>query len=251
MAGHSKWANIKHKKGRADAKRAKFWTKTLREVQVAARLGGGDPDSNPRLRQAVVLAKSQNVPKDTLQRAIDRGAGNLEGQDYVELVYEGYAPHGVALLIEVLTDNRNRTAANVRSLFNKSGGSLGTDGSVAYLFSKTGKAWIDGGDEGDLDELLLTAIEAGADDAEEDGSGGLEVSCSFHDLMPLIDALDAAGIPPDRSEVIQVPSTTVSLGLDQAKVVLGLIDRLEDDDDVQRVSHNLELTEELMAAFDA
>ena len=250
MAGHSKWANIKHKKGRADAKRAKFWTKTLREVQVAARLGGGDPDSNPRLRQAVVLAKSQNVPKDTLQRAIDRGAGNLEGQDYVELVYEGYAPHGVALFVEVLTDNRNRTAANVRALFNKGGGSLGTDGSVAYLFTKTGKAWVEGQEGLDLEELLLVAIEAGAEDAQEDENGGLEISCSFQDYLSLIDALSEAGIVPDRSEVVQVPSTTVSLEVEQAKTVLGLIDRLEDDDDVQRVSHNLELTEELMAAFD-
>ena len=198
----------------------------------------------------MVLAKSQNVPKDTLQRAIDRGAGNLEGQDYVELVYEGYAPHGVALFVEVLTDNRNRTAANVRALFNKGGGSLGTDGSVAYLFTKTGKAWVEGQEGLDLEELLLVAIEAGAEDAQEDENGGLEISCSFQDYLSLIDALSEAGIVPDRSEVVQVPSTTVSLEVEQAKTVLGLIDRLEDDDDVQRVSHNLELTEELMAAFD-
>ncbi len=250
MAGHSKWANIKHRKGRQDAKRAKFWTKILREVQVAAKLGGPDADSNPRLRVCLNDARSHNIPKDTIKRAIEKGAGLAGGEDFVELIYEGYAPGGVAMLVECLSDNRNRTAANVRSMFSKAGGNLGAEGSVAYLFSKQGKIWFDAAGGSDFDEVMMGALEAGAEDAEED-DGTLEVTCGAYDLPSVQEGLEATGFTPSRSEVVQVPDTTVTVDVATAKKVMTLIDKLEDDDDVQRVSSNLELTAEVAAELEA
>ena len=249
MAGHSKWANIKHRKGRQDAKRAKFWTKGLREVQVAAKLAGPDPDSNPRLRVCLNDARSHNIPKDTIKRAIEKGAGLAGGEDFVELVYEGYAPGGVAMLVECLSDNRNRTAANVRSIFSKAGGNLGAEGSVAYLFNKQGKIWFDAESSVDFDEVMMGALEAGAEDAEED-DGTLEVTCGAYELPSVQEGLEATGYKPSRSEVVQVPSTTVAVDVVTAKKVMSLIDKLEDDDDVQRVSSNLELTAEVAEALE-
>jgi YebC/PmpR family DNA-binding regulatory protein len=248
MAGHSKWANIKHKKAVVDAKRSKFWTKVLREVQVAARLGGADPDANPRLRSSLLDARAQNIPKDTIKRSIERGAGTLEGQDFVELTYEGYGPGGVAVMVECLTDNRNRTASNVRTAFAKADGNMGTDGSVAYIFTKQGKMWFEAGETVDFDEVMMAAIEAGAEDAEE-AEGTLEVTTGPYDLPEVRSAMEEAGFSPDRGEVMQVPANEVSLDVATAKKVLGLIDKLEDDDDVQRVSHNLEMTDELLEAL--
>ena len=250
MAGHSKWANIKHRKGRQDAKRAKFWTKILREVQVAAKLGGPDPDANPRLRVSLNDARGHNIPKDTIKRAIDKGAGISGAEDFVELVYEGYAQGGVAMLVECLSDNRNRTAANVRSIFSKAGGNLGAEGSVAYLFNKAGKIWFDADADVDFDEVMMAALDAGADDAEEE-EGTLELSCGPYDLPTLQEGLEQAGYSASRSEVMQVPSTTVVADLATARKVLALIDKLEDDDDVQRVSSNLELTAEVASALAA
>jgi len=248
MAGHSKWANIKHRKALVDAKRSKFWTKALREVQVAARLGGADPDSNPRLRSSLLEARAQNIPKDTIKRSIERGAGRLEGQDFVELTYEGYGPGGVPVMVECLTDNRNRTVSNVRTAFAKADGNMGTDGSVAYIFTKQGKMWFESSDEMDFDAVMMAALEAGAEDAEE-ADGALEVTTGPYDLPEVRCAMEEAGFTPDRGEVMQVPANEISVDVTTAKKVLGLIDKLEDDDDVQRVSHNLEMTDELLEAL--
>lgn len=233
MAGHSKWANIKHRKARQDAKRAKAWTKIIRELTVAARLGGGEPGDNPRLRVAWDNALSANMPRDTIDRAIARGAGGLEGEDLVELIYEGYAPGGVAVLVEVTTDNRNRAVAAVRHAFSKHGGNLGTDGSVAYLFSKQGIiALAEGTDEETVMELTL---DAGAQDIEDDG---LTVITSPEDIGAVADALKAGGIEPEHAEVAMVPSSTIPCDEETAAKVLRLLDALDDLDDVQNVTSN-------------
>ena len=237
MAGHSKWANIKHRKARQDAKRAKVWTKVIRELTVAARLGGGDPADNPRLRVAVDNALSVNMPRDTMDRAIARGAGGLEGGDVEEMVYEGYAPGGVAVFVEVMTDNRNRTVAEVRHAFSKHGGNLGTDGSVAYLFSKQGVISLGG--DADEETVLDVALDAGADDIEDDGEF-LSVVTPPETLSAVVDALKAAGVEPEHAEVAMVPSTTSPCDADATEKVLRLIDALEDLDDVQNVYSNAE-----------
>ena len=230
MAGHSKWANIKHRKAAQDAKRGKLWTKILREVTVAARLGGGVLEDNPRLRTAVDKALGANVPKDTIQKAINRGAGGGEGADLDELTYEGYAAGGVALLIEAMTDNRNRTVAEVRYAFGKHGGSLGADGSVAYLFKRQGViTFAPGADE---EQVLDVALEAGAEDLETDDDGALAV---------ITDALEAASLVPDHKEVAMVPSTLHDCDEAQAATLLRLIDALEELDDVQNVYSNARL----------
>ena len=237
MAGHSKWANIKHRKARQDAKRAKVWTKVIRELTVAARLGGGDPADNPRLRVAVDNALSVNMPRDTMDRAIARGAGGLEGGDVEEMVYEGYAPGGVAILVEVMTDNRNRTVAEVRHAFSKHGGNLGTDGSVAYLFSKQGVISL--AQDADEETVLDAALDAGADDIEDDGEF-LSVVTPPETLSAVVDALKSVGVEPDHAEVAMVPSTMSACDEDGAEKVLRLIDALEDLDDVQNVYSNAE-----------
>ncbi len=235
MAGHSKWANIKHRKAAQDAKRGKLWTKVLREVTVAAR-EGGDPADNPRLRTAQDKALAANVPKETIERAVSRGAGGSEGASLEELTYEGYAPGGVAVLVEAMTDNRNRTVAEVRHAFGKFGGNLGTDGSVAYLFDKRGViTFAPGADEGDV---LEAALEAGAEDLETDDDGAINVITAWEHLADVADALKAVSLVPDHVEVTMVPSSTCPCDEAQAETVLRLVDALEDLDDVQGVHTN-------------
>ena len=236
MAGHSKWANIKHRKARQDAKRAKVWTKVIRELTVAARLGGADRNDNPRLRVALDNALAANIPRDTVDRAIARGAGGLEGGEMEELVYEGYAPGGVAVLVEVMTDNRNRAVASVRHAFSKHGGNLGTDGSVAYLFSKRGIVALPA--SVDEEAVMEAALDAGAEDVEDDGQ---TVVTPPELLGAVVDALKADGIEPDHADVAMVPSTTNPCDADTAAKVLRLIDALDDLDDVQNVYSNAEL----------
>ena len=235
MAGHSKWANIKHRKARQDAKRAKVWTKVIRELTVAARLGGGDPTDNPRLRLAVDNALSVNMPRDTMDRAIARGVGGLAGGDVEELTYEGYGPGGIAVLVEVMTDNRNRTVAAVRHAFSKCGGKLGTDGSVAYLFTKQGVVNLIGADE---DAVMDLAIEAGAEDIEVEDDGVISVVTTPESFGDVVDALKGGGFTPEHAEVALVPTTTNPCDEDTAAKVLRLIDALDDLDDVQNVYCN-------------
>jgi YebC/PmpR family DNA-binding regulatory protein len=226
MAGHSKWANIKHRKAAQDKKRGKLYTKLIREITVAARLGGGVVDDNPRLRAAVDKALGANMPKDTIERAVARGAGGGEGNDVEELVYEGYANGGVAILVEAMTDNRNRTVAEVRHAFNKYGGNLGTDGSVAYLFTRQGVInFAPGADE---EALMDVALEAGAEET----------------LNQVVGKLTEAGYEPDHSEVTMLASTTNPCDTEQARKVLTLIDALEDLDDVQEVYSNGEFPDD-------
>ncbi|MUT69003.1 YebC/PmpR family DNA-binding transcriptional regulator [Stutzerimonas frequens] len=245
MAGHSKWANIKHRKERQDAKRGKIFTKLIRELTVAAKHGGGVPADNPRLRLAVDKALTANMSRDVIDRAIARGAGSNEADNMTELSYEGYAPSGVAIIIEAMTDNRNRTAAEVRHAFSKNGGNLGTDGSVAYMFDRKGQiSYAPGVDE---DALMEAALEAGADDvvAQEDGS--VEVYTSFADFLSVNEALTEAGFKGDEAEVAMIPSITAPItDVETAQKVMRLIDALEDLDDVQNVYHNAEISDEIM-----
>ncbi|MEM1088844.1 MAG: YebC/PmpR family DNA-binding transcriptional regulator [Pseudomonadota bacterium] len=244
MAGHSKWANIQHRKKAQDRKRAKIFTRVIREVTVAAKQGGGDPDANPRLRLAVEKANAANMPKDTLERAIKKATGDLEGVTYEEIRYEGYGPNGVAVMVDTLTDNRNRTVAEVRHAFTKYGGSLGTDGSVGYLFNKLGV--ITYGPGADEDAIMEAALEAGAEDVlEEDGA--VEVITSPDDFETVRDALREAGLVPDDAEVTMKPDTSVELDVDSGQTVLSLLDVLEDLDDTQAVYSNAQIPEEAYA----
>ena len=249
MAGHSKWANIKHRKERQDAKKGKIFTKWIRELTVAARQGGGDPGSNPRLRLALDKALGANMSRDIIDRAVARGAGAADTDDMVELSYEGYGPGGVAVMVECMTDNRNRTAAAVRHAFSKCGGNLGTDGSVAYLFERKGQiTFAPGTDE---DALMEAAMEADADDVEMGEDGSAMVSTSFADFLAVNEALTAAGFKGEEAEVAMIPSTMAPItDLDTAKKVLKLIDMLEDLDDVQNVYHNAEIPDEIMEQLD-
>ena len=243
MAGHSKWANIKHKKAAQDAKRGKIFTKLIREITVAAKMGGGEPADNPRLRAAVDKALSANMTKDTIQRAIDRGVGGGENDSVEELVYEGYGPGGVAVLVEVMTDNKNRTVAEVRHAFSKCGGNLGTDGSVAYLFTKRGQILVDSADE---DVVMEAALDAGAEDVIGQDGGSIDVATTQNDVVEVKDALLASGIEIVSAEVALVPSTTAELDEESAPKVMKLIDMLEDLDDVQNVYTNANFTDELL-----
>lgn len=245
MAGHSKWANIKHRKGRQDAKRGKIFTKLIRELTVAAQQGGGIPADNPRLRLAVDKALTANMTRDTIDRAIARGVGADGGENVEELTYEGYAPSGVAIFVEAMTDNRNRTAAEVRHAFTKYGGNLGTDGSVAYLFERKGQlSYVAGVDE---EALMEAALEAGADDVVTNDDGSVDVFTAFTDYMAVNEALGAAGFKPDSSEIAMLPSVTAELDLEAAQKVLKLVDALEDLDDVQNVYSNADISEEILA----
>lgn len=247
MAGHSKWANIKHRKAAQDAKRGKLFTKLIRELVVAARTGGPIAEDNPRLRAAVDKALGANMKRDTIDSAIARGAGTNDADNMEELTYEGYAPGGVAILVEVMTDNRNRTVGDVRHAFTKRGGNLGTDGSVAYLFSRSGLiTFAPGVDE---DVLLEVGLESGADDviAAEDGS--VDVLTPWESLTEVKDALLAAGLEPLDAEVTMLPSTEVELDIDTASSVMGLIDMLEDLDDVQNVYSNANISEAVLSAL--
>ncbi len=244
MAGHSKWANIKHRKAAQDAKRGKIFTKLIREITTSARLGDADPANNPRLRAAVAAALTGNMTRDTINRAIQRGAGGGDGEQLETIVYEGYGPAGSAVMVECLTDNRNRTVAEVRHAFSKCGGNLGTDGSVAYLFSKKGLLTFVGVDE---DALMDAALEAGADDVVTEEDGSIEVYTTPNDFGTVLDGLEAAGFKPQSAEVTMIASTEAELDADTAPKLMRLIDMLEDLDDVQEVYHNGSISDDVAA----
>ncbi len=244
MAGHSKWSNIKHRKAGQDAKRAKVFTKIIRELTVAARDGGGNVEDNPGLRTVVDKAKAAQMPKDTMERAIARGAGGEDGARLEPAIYEGYGPGGVAILVETMTDNKNRTVAEVRHAFSKAGGNLGTDGSVAYLFDKLGQIHFEPGTS--EDEVMEIAVEAGADDVETDEEGVIAVTTSPEDYMQVKDALTGGGLEPAAAEVSMVPQNYSDLDVDTAEKVLRLVDALEDLDDVTNVYSNASFPDELM-----
>ncbi len=246
MAGHSKWANIKHRKAAQDAKRGKIFTKLIREITTSARLGDADPANNPRLRAAVAAALTGNMTRDTINRAIQRGAGGGDGEQLETIVYEGYGPAGSAVMVECLTDNRNRTVAEVRHAFSKCGGNLGTDGSVAYLFSKKGLLTFVGVDE---DALMDAALEAGADDVVTEEDGSIEVYTTPNDFGTVLDGLEAAGFKPQSAEVTMIPSTEAELDAETAPKLMRLIDMLEDLDDVQEVYHNGSISDEVPATL--
>jgi YebC/PmpR family DNA-binding regulatory protein len=248
MAGHSKWANIKHRKGAQDKKRSKIFTRLIKELTVATREAGSDPEGNARLRLAINKAKAANVPKDTIERAIKKGSG-ADGENYEELTYEGYAPHGVAVFVEVATDNVNRTVASLRSHFSKAGGSMANNGSVAFLFDRKGVFNIDASElKMDADTLELNLIDGGADEIELE-EDMYYVTCPLEEYGNLNNKLEEIGIAPTSSELDRVPTTTVTLDLESAQKVLAMIDKLEDDEDVQAVFHNLEMTDELAEAL--
>mgnify|MGYP001574259092 CR=1 FL=1 len=243
MAGHSKWANIRRHKGAQDAKRGKIFTRLIREVTVAARIGGGDPVHNPRLRTAIDKALAQNMTKDNLERAIKRGSGELEGAQYEEIRYEGYAPGGVAVLVECATDNRTRTVGEVRHAFAKHGGNLGTDGSVAYLFKKIGVlSYAPGSNE---DKIVEAALEAGADDVQTDDDGGIEVLTAPERFHAANDAMTKSGLMPQHAEIVQRAGVNVQLDGEDAEKVMKLLEVLEDLDDVQNVYTNADFPAEL------
>jgi YebC/PmpR family DNA-binding regulatory protein len=249
MSGHSKWSTIKHKKAAKDAKRGKIFTKLIKEITVAARLGGGDVKANPRLRTAVLAARSQSMPGDTIDRAIKKGTGELEGVHYEEVVYEGYGPGGVAVMIEVLTDNRNRTVAELRNVLDKCGGNLGTTGSVAWMFTKRGLITVERA-QVDEDKVMEVALEAGADDVTDSGDI-LEVLTAPDQLEGVKDALEQAKITTASAEVTMMPSTTTSISGKQAEQVVRLLEALEDHDDVQRVSSNMDIAAEELEQLSA
>ncbi|MEB5772665.1 MULTISPECIES: YebC/PmpR family DNA-binding transcriptional regulator [Aeromonas] len=246
MAGHSKWANIKHRKAAQDAKRGKIFTKLIREITTSARLGDADPANNPRLRAAVAAALTSNMTRDTINRAIARGAGGGDGEQLETIVYEGYGPAGSAVMVECLTDNRNRTVAEVRHAFSKCGGNLGTDGSVAYLFTKKGVLTFVGADE---DALMDAALEAGADDVVTEEDGTIEVYTTPNDFGTVLDGLEAAGFKSESAEVTMIPSTEAELDAETAPKLMRLIDMLEDLDDVQEVYHNGSISDEIAATL--
>lgn len=239
MAGHSKWANIQHRKGAQDKKRGKIFTKLIREITIAARMGGGEVSANPRLRLAVDKALTANMTRDTIERAIKRGAGGLEGENVEEIIYEGYGPAGVAVMVECLSDNRNRTVSEVRHAFTKCGGNLGTDGSVAYIFSKKGQLLYPPGVA--EDQLLEVALEAGAEDIKNYDDGSAEVLCAPEEFDTVRDALVKAGLESVQAEVILVAATQVTLDQEAAEKMTRLIDMLEDLDDVQNVYSNADM----------
>ena len=244
MAGHSKWANIQHRKGRQDAVRAKLFSKFSKEITIAAKMGDPDPDKNPRLRLAIKEAKSQSMPKDNIERAIKKASGG-EGDDYEEIRYEGYGPNGVAVIVEAMTDNRNRTASNVRSTFTKNGGNLGETGSVAFMFERKGEI-VYPADAGDADTVMMAAIEAGAEDVESSDEGHV-IYCADSDLNDVATGLEAELGESESTKLIWKPTTTTELDLDSMQSLMKLVDALEDDDDVQRVTTNFEASDEVMA----
>ncbi|PIT73419.1 YebC/PmpR family DNA-binding transcriptional regulator [Limnohabitans sp. G3-2] len=238
MAGHSKWANIQHRKGRQDEKRQRIWTRVVREIMVAARTGGGDVSANPRLRLAIEKAKAANMPADTIKRNVDKATGNLEGVSYEEIRYEGYGIGGAAIILDTMTDNRVRTVAEVRHALSKHGGNLGTEGSVAFQFKHCGQlVFAPGTDE---DQLMTVALEAGAEDVITDADGAIEVLTAYTDFEAVKNALEAAGLVAEVAEVTMRPENSVTLSGDDAAKMQKLLDVLEDLDDVQNVFHNAE-----------
>lgn len=249
MAGHSHWAGIKHKKALVDSKRGKAWSKVSKQLIVAAQLGGGDPNMNVRLRQAIADAKAVNLPKDTIERAIKKGTGELEGGNVEEILYEGYGPSGVAMMCDIMTDNRNRTAPEIRKLFELHGGKLGATNCVAWLFDRKGLFLLD---EKQVDEekLMEVALEAGAEDVQQDGDQFV-VTCEPDDYSQVDQALEAAGLPVESKQLTRVPQNTVDLGPEDARKVLRLIEALDDHDDVQNVSANFNIPDEVLAEIEA
>jgi len=239
VAGHSKWANIQHRKGRQDEKRGRIWTRLIREIMVAARTGGGDLDANPRLRLAVEKAKAANMPADNIKRNIDKATGNLEGVNYEEIRYEGYGIGGAAIIVDTMTDNRVRTVADVRHAFSKYGGNMGTEGSVAFQFKHCGQIIFAPGTS--EDRVMDVALEAGAEDVVVDEEGAIEVLTSAPDFEAVRNALEAAGLKPDAAEVTMRPENTIALEGDDATRMQKLLDMIEDLDDVQDVYHNADL----------
>ena len=244
MAGHSKWANIKHRKGAQDAKRGKIFTKIIKELTVAARIGGGDPESNSRLRTAVDKAKQANMPKENIDRAIKKGTGDLDGVNYEEGIFEGYGPGGVALIVEFLTDNRTRTVADVRHIFSKYGGNLGVSGSVSFLFER--KGLISFNTDHDFEEIFEVALEAGAEDVKDEGEI-YEVVTESSSFLDVRDEMAQAGLNYETAEVTMIPSTQTVLEGKQAETMLKMMDSLEDNDDVQNVYANFDISEEELA----
>lgn len=246
MAGHSKWANIQHRKGKQDAQRSKMFSKLSKEITVAARMGDPDPDKNPRLRLAVKAAKAQSMPKDVIDRAIRKSQAG-DAADYTELRYEGYGPNGIAIIVETMTDNLNRTASNVRSYFTKYGGNLGTTGSVSFMFDRVGEITYPAG-AGDADTVMMAAIEAGADDVESDGEGHW-IYCAVESLSQVSDALEKVLGESDESKLVWRPQNRTDVDLETATRLMKLIEVLEEDDDVQAVTANFDVPEEVAAAL--
>jgi YebC/PmpR family DNA-binding regulatory protein len=243
MSGHNKWSTIKHKKGAADAKRGKTFTKLIKEITVAARMGGGDINANPRLRSAVLAAKAENMPKDNIERAIKKGTGELEGVEYEELTYEGYGPGGAAVFVECLTDNKNRAVADIRHIFSKSGGNLGENGCVAWMFDKKGYILVEKS-ASDEEKLMELALEAGAEDVREEGSN-FEIITSPDDFEAVREALDKASIPTLEAEITRLEKTSTELSGKEAEQMIRLMDALEDCDDVQKAYTNADIPDEL------
>ncbi len=248
MSGHSKWSSIKHKKGAADAKRGKIFTKLIKEITVAARMGGGDPDGNPRLRSAIAAAKAENMPKENIDRGIKKGTGELEGVSYEEANYEGYGPGGVAVLVDCLTDNKNRTVADIKHLFERHGGNLGEPGCVAWMFEQKGLIIFEK-DKVDEEELFDLALEAGAEDVREEDTE-FEVITEPSDLESVKQAIDDAGLSYTLAEVTKIPQNTVTVDGKKAQQTLNLMQSLEDHDDVSHVYANCDIPDDVMEALD-
>ena len=248
MSGHSKWSTIKHKKGAADAKRGKIFTKLIKEITIAARMGGGDVDANPRLRTAIAGAKAQNMPQDNIQRAIKKGTGDLEGVNYEEITYEGYGPGGAAILIEAMTDNKNRTVGEVRTILGKNSGNMGESGCVAYIFEKKGLIVVPADAMGE-DALMELVLDAGADDLQS-VDGKYEIITTKENFNAVHTTLEEKSIPMEVAELTAIPSNTVPVDEKHGKALLRLMDLLEDHDDVQKVYSNFDITDEVMAAIE-
>ena len=246
MSGHSKWSTIKHKKGATDAKRGKIFTKIIKEITVAARMGGGDPETNPRLRSALISARSENMPKDTFERAIKKGMGDLDGVNYEEILYEGYGPGGVAVLVECLTDNRNRTIAEVRQVFNKAGGNVGTDGCVAWMFDKKGLIIVNKEDS-DEETLMELALDAGAEDIKEEAES-FEIICDPAEFEAVKEAIDAAQIKYEMAEITMIPQNMTKVEGKEAEQMINFMEALDDCDDIQKFYSNADIPDE---AFDS
>jgi len=248
MSGHSKWSTIKHKKAALDAKRGKVWSKVSRDITVAAKMGGGDAENNPRLRLAIDKARSVNMPKDNIERAIKKGTGGGDGESYEELAYEGYGPAGVAVLCRALTDNRSRTSPEIKKIFERSGGNLGAPNSVAWIFSSKGVILIDASATTE-DALMEIALENGAEDVSVSGSV-FEVTCDPEDFLAVKDAIEAANITIQSAEVSMIASNSINVDYDDARKVMRLLDALDDHDDVQSVSSNMDISDEVAAQID-
>ena len=247
MSGHSKWSSIKHKKGAADAKRGKIFTKIIKEITVAARIGGGDPDGNPRLRTAIMTAKSNNMPVDNITRAIKKGTGELEGTHYEEHTYEGYGPGGAAIFLEAMTDKKNRTVSEIRAALGKAGGNLGENGCVGWMFEQKGLIIVNSEAKSE-DDLMELAIDAGADDLQTVDEH-YEITTSVESFEDVRKALEDAGVPMESAEITRIPQNTVSIDEKKAKALLKLMDILEDHDDIQKAYSNFEISDEVMAAI--